>query len=177
LMNAPPSTALCGDNELPVRAELRWTVRGSIAFELTGVLKREKADLPTAALLVPPSSSSFTTSPLPTAGVSAALAPAELAAFRTGPIDIPQAPVPPGPPPTDGLVIANSTDQLRVVCIDGIFVAWVAPGAKAELPGLLRGRYIIQGRTFLGDTFDTPVTQVVPGVFQLTAAGTDAGIR
>ena len=75
----------------------------------------------------------------------------------------------------DGLVVANSTDQLRMLHVDGIPVAWVAAGAKELLPGLHRGRYNVQGRTFLGDSFDAAITQVVPGVVQV--GGADGGVR
>lgn len=170
LMNAPPSTALCTDGELPVRAELRWAGRGSIGFELTGVLKREKADVTTAALLVPPAGATFAASPWPVAGVHSALSRAELAAFRTGPVDVP------GPQAVaEDLVVANATDQLRVLHVDGIPVAWAAPGAKDALSGLHRGRYIVQSRTFLGEAFELPVTQTVPGLVQLGTS--DAGVR
>lgn len=170
LMNAPPSTALCSDGEVPVRAELRWTGRGSLGFELTGVLKREKADLPTSALLVPPQGAAFAASPWPAVALHSGLSPAELAAFRTGPVDVP------GPHTiVEGLVIANGTDQLRVLHVDGIAVAWASPGAKDLLAGLHRGRYVVQSRTFLGEAFEPPVTQVVPGLVQL--GGGDAGPR
>ena len=169
LMNAPPSSAVCGDGELPVRAELRWTARGSIGFELTGVLK--KVDMPSASLFVPPTGASYAAATLVVAGVQATLAPAALAAFRTGPVEIPVA-----PHVVDaGLVIANATDQLRVLHVDGIPVAWAAPGAKDVIQGFHRGRYIAQWRTFLGETFDPPVTQMVPGLVQI--GGVDAGVR
>jgi len=172
LMSAPPSSAVCGDLELPVRAELRWTARGSIGFEVTGVLK--KVDMPTASLLVPPSGAAFAASPLlgpgpPASGVQVTLAPAELAAFRSGPVEIPV-----GPHVNDpGLLVANATDQLRVLHIDGIPVAWAAPGARDVIPGLHRGRYVVQWRTFLGESFDPPSTQSVPGTVQI--GGVDAG--
>ncbi len=172
LMNAPPSSGLCADGELPMRAELRWTARGSMTFEVTGLLKRDKSDVPTTSLLVPPSGATFAALPLPVAGVQAALAPPELGAFRTGPIEMPAVPHGNG----DGLVVTNPTDQLRVLHVDGIPVAWAAPGAKDVLAGLQRGRYIVQSRTFLGESFEPPVTQVVPGVMQLGAV-TDAGAR
>jgi hypothetical protein len=54
-------------------------------------------------------------------------------------------------------------------------VAWAAPGAKDVLSGLQRGRYIVQSRTFLGESFDPPVTQTVPGLAQLGVS--DAGVR
>jgi hypothetical protein len=171
LMNAPPSSALCADGELPMRAELRWTARGSIAFEVTGVLKRDKIDTPATSLLVPPSGATFAASPLPAVGVQATLAPPELAAFRTGPIEMPAVPHGNG----DGLVVANASEQLRVLHVDGVPVAWAAPGAKDVLSGLQRGRYVVQSRTFLGESFDPPVTQTVPGLAQLGVS--DAGVR
>lgn len=175
LMNAPPSTALCTDGELPLRAELRWTGRGSLAFELTGVLKRDKLEsaVPPASILVPPPTAAFSAAPLPLSGVQALLTPAELGSLRTGPIDIatPAA----GRAPLEGLVVANATDQLRVLYVDGIPVALAAPGSKDLLVGLHRGRYIMQWRTFLGDAFDPPLTQTVPGQAQVGAS--DAGAR
>jgi hypothetical protein len=104
--------------------------------------------------------------------VQAALSPPDLAAFRTGAVEMPAVPHGNG----DGLVVTNSTDQLRVLHVDGIPVAWAAPGAKDVLSGLQRGRYIVQSRTFLGESFEPPVTQVVPGVVQLGGAS-DAGVR
>lgn len=169
LMNAPPSTALCGDSELPMRGELHWTGKGSLAFEVTGVLK--KTDMAMTGLLVPPSSATFVSTPLPASGVNAILAPQDLAAFRTNPVDVPANTAIGG----DSLVVHNTTDQLRVLHIDGIPVAWVAPGARDVVPGFLRGRYVAQWRTFLGDIVDPPVAQSIPGLAQVGAA--DAGVR
>jgi hypothetical protein len=135
-------------------------------------LARPQSDLPTTSLLVPPSGATFAALPLPVAGVQASLSPPELGAFRTGPIEMPAVPHGNG----DGLVVSNPTDQLRVLHVDGIPVGWAAPGAKDVLSGLQRGRYIMQSRTFLGESFEPPVTQVVPGVVQL-GVPTDAGGR
>ncbi len=169
LMNAPPTSGVCGDSELPMRAELRWTGKGSMTFEVTGVLK--KTDMTMSSLLVPPPNAGFVNAPLPAAGVTAVLAPAELAAFRTGPVDVPQ-----GPPGVgDALVVFNATDQLRVLHLDGVPVAWAPPGAKETIHGLVRGRYIAQWRTFLGESFEPPATQSVPGLSQM--GGADAGVR
>lgn len=168
LVNAPPGTALCGDGELPVRAELRWTGRGSFSFELTGVLK--KTDMPTSTLLVPPAAAVYAATPLTPSGVQLNLSPQDLAALRTGPVDV--------PPPAhggneSGLVIANATDEVRELLVDGLPVAWAAPGAKDIVPGLHKGRYVAQWRTFLGESFEPPFTLVVPGT---TAVGApDAG--
>lgn len=167
LMNAPPQSAVCGLDELPMRVELRWTGHGSLGFEVTGVLK--KTDMPQAQLLVPPPGASFARGPLPTAGVQVLLAPQELAALRNGPVDVP--PVTTG----DGLLVGNATVQLRMLYLDGVPVAWVAPGARDRIIGLTRGRYIAQWRTFLGDSLDPPVTLTVPGSTQI--GGADAGAR
>lgn len=169
LMNAPPQTAACTADELPLRAELRWTGKGSLGFEVTGVLK--KTDMPTTGLAVPPLGASFAQAPFPVAGISAMLSQQELAAFRSAPIDVPiskQA-------HDDGLLVTNATDELRVLEIDGVPALWAAPGARDVLRGLTRGRYVLQWRTFLGDAVEPAVLAVVPGVTQIGAA--DAGVR
>jgi hypothetical protein len=167
LMNAPPSAAVCGTDELPMRVEIRWTSTTSrgIAFEVTGVLK--KTDM--SAVLVPPYGAAVAALPFPAAGVSSMLSPSELAAFRSAPIDIPQGPF----STAEGLVLFNGTDQLRVAYVDGIPVAWAAPGARDMLRGLPRGRYVVQWRTFLGDAIEPPATMNVPGLAQVGAG--DAG--
>ncbi|WP_146647292.1 hypothetical protein [Labilithrix luteola] len=170
LMNAPPGTQVCGLDEVPMRVELRWTGQGSLGFELTGVLK--KNDLSSSGLLVPPANASFAASPLEANGVEPMLSAPELAALRTGPVDVP-------PPPagvSEGLSVQNATDELRLVFVDGVSAAWVAPGARALLSGLQRGRYNIQLRTFLGDASQTTMGQVVPGVIQVGTPA-DAGTK
>lgn len=163
LMNAPPTTA-CGTDEVPVRAELRWTNRGSLVFELTGTLRR--ADFPAGTLLVPPHGASFSATPLPGPGVSALLSSQELASLRTGDVEVAAA----ANAPADGLVVVNATDELRLLFIDGVPALWAAPGARGELHGLHRGRYVMQWRTFLGDAIEPAVTQVVPGLSQVGAS-------
>jgi hypothetical protein len=159
LMNAPPSTPLCALDELPVRAEVHWTGKGGIIFELTGALK--KTEMASSALLVPPPSASFAAAPFPTMGIAPMLGAPELAALRTQDIDLgPAVPLVLG----DTLTIANATFELRVLYLDGIPVAWAAPNSRGDLKGLKRGRYVAQWRTFLGDAIEPPITQVVPGL-------------
>lgn len=167
LVNALPSTPLCAADEVPVRAELRWTSRGSISFELTGVLR--KTDVP--SIPVPPSAASYAPGAPPASAVHPMLAPAELAAFRLNPIDVPT----PANTRTEDLVVWNPTVQLRVLYVDGVPVAWAAPGARDTLVGLQRGKYVMQWRTFLGDAVDAPFVQVVPGVVEV--GNPDAGPR
>jgi hypothetical protein len=168
LMNAPPATAICGVDDVPVHVELRWTSRGSLVFELTGALRR--AEFPTSTLLVPPHGATFAQAPWPVSGVAPMLSTAELAALRTSDVDVAASPGSTG----DALVLVNATDELRLLFVDGVAAAWAAPGARGELRGLHRGRYIAQWRTFFGDSIETAVTQAVPGTVQVGAVP-DAG--
>jgi hypothetical protein len=65
--------------------------------------------------------------------------------------------------PDAGLLVVNSSDQLRVVWLDGVAAAWVAPGGRQLLASLVRGRYALQWRTFLGDAWEVPRLISVPG--------------
>lgn len=168
LMNAPPQTPLCAQDELPMRADLRWTNRGSLGFDVTGVLR--KTDLAMTPLLVPPANAELATEPL-ALGVGVMLTPTELAAFRSGPIDL----VPPPPPGSDGLLVVNGSVQLRMLYLDGVPIAWVGPGARETIGGLVRGRYVAQWRTFLGDALEPPINVTVPGAAQIGVP--DAGVK
>jgi hypothetical protein len=164
LMNAPPGTSVCAPDELPVRAELRWTSHGALVFELTGALRR--TDIPLATLLVPPPTASFASALFPVSGIAPMLSLQELAALRLNDVDAPPNPNASG----DALVLANPSVELRVLFLDGVPVAWAAPGARGELRGLHRGRYVAQWRTFLGDSVETAIAQPVPGIAQVGMA-------
>ena len=156
LMSAPPGDPVCAGDELPVRAELRWTRHGSMLFELTASMKR--ADLPLSALVVPPQNASYAAAPPTTSGLTPLLSHPELTGIRQNDIDV-------GPSVAgDTLTLVNTSPELRVFWLDGIAVAWLAPGGRGELHGLRRGRYVAQWRTFLGDTVEPPTTQTVPGL-------------
>jgi hypothetical protein len=173
LMSAPPSTAGCASDEVPLHAELRWTTRGALVFDVVSVSRR--TDFTAQELAAPPGTLAFTTAPLP-AALSDVLVPrAELASLRTAAVDVP----PPSladaqpPPPESGLLLLNGTDELRVAWLDGFAAAWVAPGGRAWLPSLQRGRYALEWRTFLGDSWEPAETVVAPGTND--AAGTRSG--
>jgi hypothetical protein len=157
LVNAPPSTPLCGWDDVPLHADLRWTTRGALAFEVTGIARH--TDLSPLALAAPPATAVFLPTPPPPSPGEALLGQTDLAALRTQPVEVPDA----GPAPTLGLVLVNSTDELRVAWLDGAPIAWVGPGARIAVPGLVRGRYSLQWRTFLGDVIDSPELVTVPG--------------
>lgn len=164
LVGASPATPACNVDELPLRADVRWTTKGAVSFEITGVLRR--TDLPAAMLAVPPPLAAFADAPPPAASVAPLLTPDELAALRSGPIDVGDV----GDAGGDRLVVANPSDQLRMLYVDGVPAAWAAPGAKDELRGLLRGRYVAQWRTFLGESVEPVVTLTVPGTAEPVVA-------
>jgi hypothetical protein len=193
LVSAAPSTPLCGTDEVPLHAELRWTTSaegargaatsGSLTFDVSGITRRP--DLVPALLAAPPPGSAFVSSLPPTPPSTVLFSRAELAAFRTAPVDVPPTPPPPivdaqapkapkVPKIESGLELYNATDELRFVWLDGVPVAWLSPGAREQLTSLVRGRYIVEWRTALGDAIDPVETVVVPGASSVGVA--DGGV-
>jgi hypothetical protein len=163
LMGGPPAASPCGNDEVPMHAELRWTTQGALTFDVTSITPRR--DLAGQDLAAPPAADAFVQGAPPVPPGEAMLGKADLAAMRNGPVDVPvargadaQAPL-----PDSGLVLANATDGLKVAWLDGVPIAWVTPGGSVALPSLLRGRYVLQWRSFLGDAWEAPQTVVVPG--------------
>ncbi len=173
LLNAPPSTTACGVDDVPLHVEWRWASKGSLTFDATSL--EHRTDLSAASLLAPPAGASFAPPAMPVAPFQLLSDVAEIVAFRTAaaPDVPPLVPDAAAPPPQAGLVLANTSDQLRFAWLDGAPIAWVAPGGKVVLPSLFRGRYGFAWRTFLGDSYDAPITINVPGA-QATR-GADAG--
>jgi hypothetical protein len=173
LLNAPPSTTACGIDEIPLHVDWRWTTKGSITFEATNLEHRN--DLGAAGMAAPPQGYSFTAPSLAPLASQLLVDSTEILAFRTSaPPDVPPAqPDASATPLPAGLVLANTSDELRFAWLDGAPIAWLAPGAKVTLPWLLRGRYGFAWRTFLADSYDAPITIGVPGA-QATHGG-DAG--
>jgi len=171
LMSAtPPWTTACATDEIPLHADLRWTTRGALTFDVTSIAKR--SDLPALELAAPPVGSTFVTAPPPAAAADVLVPRGELASFRTGPVDVPPSSArdAQASAPDSGLALVNSSDELRVAWLDGVAVAWLAPGARLSLPSLPRGRYVLQWRTFLGDSWEPPELIVVPGTSEVTAS-------
>ena len=160
LMNAPPSSPVCGADEVPLHVEWRWVTKGTLFFEATDLTRR--ADLAPTSLAAPPAGDAFTLPALPELFSDAILEPAEIAAFRSAPADLPLTPDASTSLPSAGLGVANGGDQTRFAFLDGVPVAWVAPGGRLLLPSLLRGRYGFEWRTFFGDAYDAPTTINVP---------------
>jgi hypothetical protein len=163
LMSAAPSTQACATDEVPVHAELRWTKAGALTFDVFALTPRN--DLSPQELAVPPQGRTLDTSPLAPLQADAFLQKPEMAGFRTAPVDI----AVPGPreaqplSPDAGLLLVNATDELRVAWLDGVPLAWVSPSGRLALPALVRGRYALQWRTVLGDSWSPADFIVVPG--------------
>jgi hypothetical protein len=163
LVGAPPSTAACASEEVPLHAELRWTTQGALAFDVTSALRR--FDLPVQDLAAPPATSTFVAESLAASPGEMLLSKGELAAFRNVAVDVPVVAGRDAQAPAwdTGLLLVNASDELRVAWLDGVPVAWVAPGARVLVSALLHGRYAFQWRTYLGDAWDTPEQLIVPG--------------
>jgi hypothetical protein len=165
-MNAPPQVNVVGTDELPVHAELHWSTRGALFFEVTSITKR--ADLPAQSVAVPPSGASFATGALPPIVGELRVEPKDLTSLHTGPMDLgPQA----ASVTSASLVLVNARELPRFAWIDGAPVAWVAPEGRLELAALPRGRYQLEWRTFLDDSGEGPKTLTVPTLAQPTDAG------
>ena len=175
LMSALPSTPACATDEMPLHAELRWKTRGGLLFEVSSIVRRP--GFPAQDLAVPPSAATFVRTPLPLPPADTMVSRSDLASFRFVPGEVSPAVgrAPANPSPDSGLVLVNSTDQLRVAWLDGVPIAWVAPGGQESLPSLLRGRYSLQWRTFLGDAWEAPETISIPGTS--VVGGADSGMR
>jgi hypothetical protein len=163
LMNAPPSTPGCAADEVPLHAELHWTTQGALTFDVVSIARR--TTLFAQEVAAPPPGTTFESGPLPVPPGETLVTKADLAAFRSAPLDVPATLAPDAQVgvPDAGLLVVNSSDQLRVVWLDGVAAAWVAPGGRQLLASLVRGRYALQWRTFLGDAWEVPRLISVPG--------------
>jgi hypothetical protein len=154
-----PLLAPCAAEEVPLHAHYVWPDGGSITLDVTAVA--EKVDFSAALFFqVPPQASEFTRAALPPSGARVFLTREELAAFRVRP---PELIASRGDnAPEEALMLHNGTDAFKYAFLDTVPVAWVAPNHDQLIAGLPRGRYVLQWRTFLGDTVDPPVTVELP---------------
>jgi hypothetical protein len=159
LMNAPPQVSVVGTDELPVHAELHWSTRGALFFEVTSITKR--VDIPAAAMAVPPSGAAFVTGALPPIVGELRAETKDLSSIHTGAIDA----------TASSLALVNAHDTPRFAWIDGAPIAWVAPEGRLELSPLQRGRYMIEWRTFLDDAGEPPKALTVPASKEPADAG------
>jgi hypothetical protein len=171
LIAVDPLFAPCSAEEVPLRALFAWPEGGSIAFEVTGIA--DKVEFSAALFfLVPPQGGEFTPTSLPPSADGVFLTKDELAALRLRPLEG----LPPRAlgAPEEGLVLHNGTDTVKYALLDTVPIAWVAPGHDQAIMGLTRGRYLLQWRTFLGDSVDPPVVVELPARVSV-GVGSDAG--
>jgi hypothetical protein len=153
-----PRTPLCQPGEVPLAASYAWQEGGGIGFEVTALTKR--SDLPAANLLVPPPGASFVPAGLPSIEHGIFLTREEIAAFRTAPITLPpsRAPGTPG----EGFVAVDQADRAMILLLDGVPVVEVPAHGEQYVAGPVRGRYVAQWRSFLGEKVGPAQTVEMP---------------
>lgn len=163
-----PSTSECKPEEIALFASIDWIDGGGIDFEGTSLERR--TDLSPGEALVPPPGAEATTEGLPEAPDGVYLTQTELAAFRSKPIPD----IKPGPgAPADGFIAENGRDYLMMLWLDGVPVAGIAPQSQRYVIGPLKGRYVVEWRTFLGEHVEEPVTVEIPALLRNVIPKTD----
>jgi hypothetical protein len=172
LMSAGPATPVCTDGDVPLHVELRWSgqqpqvtaakgrVSGVSVVEAVSLVRR--TDAVATSFLAPPPSAKFVLTGEPVHGSHLFLARADLAALRIAG----EAPAGgrAGEAPAAMLSLHNSTDELRYVWLDGVPLAWLAPGGRLDVSGVPHAKATVQWRTFLGDAVDPAQVVTLPGL-------------
>lgn len=158
IVGVDPRTPVCVANEVPLSAAYTWQDGGGIDFEVSSLSKR--TDLTTNELLVPPPGATFESSGLPQSPAGIFLSREEVAAFRSAPLTLP--PIEDARVPGEGFVAVNETDMLAYFFLDGVPVVAVPPSEQRYVIGTVRGRYVTQWRTFLGDRIGPAKTVEFP---------------
>jgi hypothetical protein len=172
LVGIDPASPECKPEEVPLFASIDWIDGHGIDFVVNGFERR--TDLSPGEALVPPPAATRSDDALPEATDGVYLTREELAAFRSQAIEV--RPADPASPP-DGFIAENGRDQQMILYLDGVPVVSVPPLDKRFIIGPLRGRYVAQWRTFLGDRIDEPTIVELPGILRsvATPVGADAG--
>lgn len=129
-MSALPSTPLCSDGEIPLHAELHWTVRGILVFDAVSIVRR--LDMPAASVQAPPPTSRFTADPLRVDPGVLFLSPQEMTALRGGGGEVSK------------LLLINATDETRIAWLDGVPLGWLSPNARIEAQGLPKAKVNVE---------------------------------
>jgi hypothetical protein len=145
------SLALAVD-ELPVRAEYRWSSRGGYLFEVTAAVRKNE---PSAVQLTCPSErSTFDPTLFRPSGSGLFYSTRELETLR--------APEKSGDAHGD-LRISSQDAEPLLVWVEGVPIAVVAPRSSFDMPGLRNGQYNVQLRTFFDDRAPQAKLVTVPG--------------
>ena len=171
-----PKTSVCQPGEVPLSAVYAWTggdpakPAGGVTFEVTTLTKR--TDVALNGMLTPPPGAAFAATGLPAVPHGIFLSKDELTAFRTAPLPLP--PSTDATAPGEGFVAVNRSDTLLYLLLDGVPVVAVPPGGDRYVIGPVRGHYVAQWRTFLGEKVYPAQTVEMPA--RLTHGGAaDAG--
>jgi len=172
ILGVDPKSQACVSGEAPLFATWTWQEGGGLSWEATAMNRR--TDFVPGDFVVPPVGAQYAPSGLPIAPGGIVLTREELAAFRTAPVNIP-APTDPSAP-GEGFVAVNQTDTLLYLLVDGVPVALVPPLAEKYVIGTVRGRYLMEWRTFLGEKIYPPSLLELPARFTIGGpAAADAG--
>jgi hypothetical protein len=158
IVGVDPRSPVCVAGEVPLAASYAWQEGGGIELEVTSLSKR--TDIATNDMLVPPPGAAYKPSGLPQSPAGVFLSRDEVAAFRSAPLALP--PVEDSRAPGEGFVAVNETDTLAYFFLDGVPVVAVPPSEQRYVIGTVRGRYVTQWRTFLGDRIGPAKTVELP---------------
>jgi len=165
LAGAEPDSKICNGELLPLHAQLTNAPGGKLGFFVTAIGKKQ--EYLQSALVVPPEHASFQTSGLPLVQ-GGTVTRSLLSALRH------RSAVPGNPPslqaPATGLLAVNRALSLRALLIDGVSVAWVAPGTELLLPELRNGLYSVAWRDFFGSSIEPPRNVTLPARVTVGAA-------
>lgn len=165
-----PKVQVCEPGEVALGAVYAWAEGGGITFDVTAFSRR--TDLAPGDVVVPPQGATYASSGLPVAPAGIFLTREELAAFRTAPLALP--PKEDRSAPGEGFIAVNQSDTLMYLLVDGVPAVAVPPQSERYLIGTVRGRYLFQWRTFLGDRALPPQLVELPARVVYGAAK-DAG--
>jgi len=163
LVGASPSSSACRVDLVPVRAMYTWPNGEHFAFDVSRLMRRN--DIDAAALAMPPAGAEFRQSELPSPPPTALLSDSELSEFRLRPAARTEKADPNAP--KTGLWVANHSESLRYISVDGAPVARLPPGAEQLLLGLRPGKYQVTARDFFGGEDTVSKSVEVPARFSL----------
>jgi len=158
LVGASPALSACRTDLVPLRALYSWPNGAHFVFEVSRFTRR--TDLNPANLAMPPTGAEFRQSELPPPPPTALLSDSELAELRLRPGTRTDKPDPNAP--KTGLLVANHSETLRYITLDGAPAARLPPGTEQLLAGLRAGKYQVLGRGFFGEEDPPARTVEVP---------------
>jgi len=168
LAGIDPMTTECKPEELVLFAGYDWQGGGGIEVEVTAMERR--TDLRPGDVLVPPPGAELAPDGLPEATDGVFLTQPELAAMRTKAVDVTHD----TNAPIDGFLVDNGRDYAMTFWLDGVPVVSVPALDKRLVLGALRGHYVGEWRTFLGDKIEEPFPVDLPALIRNYTPKTDA---